>query len=359
MNLNRSYSLESQSQSLAFVSNTELIQRLEKLVRTERKITHFVLAHIAEIEKRRIYADLGFDGMYTYLTRGLGCSEGSAVRRLQSARLLMRVTGVAEKIELGSLNLSQLTQVQKCLKESRKIGESISNERTLEILEKIEHKNSFDTEKTLATEMNMPIQEVERVKPQKNESVRIEITLSQEEFAELERAKSLLSHICHGGSLGEVIGVLAKKYNQSKLQSKKVTALDSLESIDVPLIKYQNSIEDRNLNKSTPLCDTASEFTTVDKQIGSKSCELNSSKSKAVKLGRKYISIHTKRSLLQKARYCCEFKDPKTQRKCGSKYKLEIDHRLPVALGGGDELGNLRILCQTHNLWAARKANLI
>lgn len=77
--------------NLKNISNFELTQRLEKLVRTERKITHLVLLHIIEIEERKLYAEMGFDGMYTFLTRGLGYSEASAYRRLQAARLVKQV----------------------------------------------------------------------------------------------------------------------------------------------------------------------------------------------------------------------------------------------------------------------------
>jgi 5-methylcytosine-specific restriction endonuclease McrA len=74
--------------------------------------------------------------------------------------------------------------------------------------------------------------------------------------------------------------------------------------------------------------------------------------------GRQYISVHTKRALLEKARNRCEYQDPKTQQKCGSKYKLEIDHRHPVALGGTNNIKNLRVLCQAHNALEARKMGL-
>jgi len=74
--------------------------------------------------------------------------------------------------------------------------------------------------------------------------------------------------------------------------------------------------------------------------------------------GRQYISVHMKRVLFKKAQHCCEYRDPHTQQRCQSKYKLEIDHRQPIALGGNNELGNLRILCQAHNALAARRAGL-
>lgn len=114
---------------------------------------------------------MGYDGMYSYLTKGLGFSDGAAYRRLQSARLLKQLPEVAKKVEDGALNLSQLTQVQKCLKEVS----------------------------------------------QKDHSVHLEITLSAEQFAELETAKSLLSHICVDGKWPDIIATLAEKYNKKKL----------------------------------------------------------------------------------------------------------------------------------------------
>ncbi|WP_413613084.1 DUF222 domain-containing protein [Bdellovibrio sp. HCB-110] len=197
--------------SLQNISNSELISRMEKLVRTERKITHLILLHILEIDERKLYAEMGFDSMYAYLTRGLGYSESSAYRRLQSARLLKQVPAVAEKLEEGSLNLSQLTQVQKCLKEqSQNSGQLLSASATMRVLEKIENKNTFETEKVLAIEFDHPIQIHESIKPQKDESVRIEFTLSKEQMEALEQAKSLLSHICPEGTWSEVISYLAK-----------------------------------------------------------------------------------------------------------------------------------------------------
>ena len=290
--------------TLSEISNDELILRMQKLVRTERKVMHLVLIHIAEIEARKLYANLGFDGMYSYLTQGLGYSESAAYRRLQSARLLRQVPGVAEKIEDGSLNLSQLTQVQKCLKESSRNGESISVEQTLGVLAKLENKNSFETQKTLALEMNLPVKIHEKVKPQQDDSIRLEITLSKEQFEELEQAKSLLSHICPDGNWADIIATLAKKFNSKKLSGS--TARSAVHS----------SKGDRPTN-------TTQSFSATEK-----------SKVYRRQNSRQYISIHTKRTLLANAQHCCEYLDPKTLKRCQSKYKLEVDHRHPIALGG-------------------------
>lgn len=206
--------------SLKKYADQELLDRMEKLVHTERKITHLILLHINEIEDRCLHLERGYDGIYSYLTQGLGFSDGAAYRRLQSARLLRQFPALAEKIEEGSLNLSQLTQVQKCLKEASQRGVSVSSLEATQILKNLENKNGHETLRTLAKEFDLPIQCQQKTIPQKDNSIRLELTLSAEQFAELETAKSLLSHICPDGRWADVIFTLAEKFNKQKLGRK-------------------------------------------------------------------------------------------------------------------------------------------
>ncbi len=65
--------LESQSshQNLKYISDDDLLFRTENLVKTERKIMHFVLSHILEIMDRKLYADLGFDSMFSMMIKNM------------------------------------------------------------------------------------------------------------------------------------------------------------------------------------------------------------------------------------------------------------------------------------------------
>jgi hypothetical protein len=47
----------------------------------------------------------------------------------------------------------------------------------------------------------------------------------------------------------------------------------------------------------------------------------------------------------------CQYKDPVTGRRCGSRYALEEDHIIPRAKGGPSTLDNLQLLCDAHNRW--------
>jgi len=316
------------NQILSGISNHEVLNQMDRLVKSERKITHTILNHINEIESRRLYAELGFDSMFKYLTRHCGYGEDSAYRRLQAARVLKKNPEIALKLEQGSLNLTQLTQVQKCLKQERKVGVIFNPEQTLQILEQIENKSSFETKKVLAVEFNQPIQTHEMVKPQRDESVRLEITFTAEQIKTLSQVKDLLSHSLPEGSWAEIIVHLAEKHIKKTLgknqetdsQTPEESAKPSSEKIIKPSAKSTQSF--------------------------------------LAKRKRKLIKITLRRKLLQKARHCCEFIDPETNTQCQSHYQLQIDHRIPLAFGGSDTEGNLRVLCRTHNLLAAKQWGL-
>jgi hypothetical protein len=300
---------------LSKISNQELLGRMDKLVRTERKITHLVLNHINEVETRRLYAELGFDSMFSYLTGRCGYGEDSAYRRLQGARLLKKTPEIAEKLKEGSLNLTQLTQIQKCLKQESKVGNLIEPQQTLQILERIQNKSSYETKKVLAVEFNQPIQVHEVVKPQRDDSVRLELTLTAEQMNELSEAKDLLSHILPDGSLAEVIVYLAKAHN------KKIKGKDC----------QKQEAPGQKMTEKT--MGTTPSFTTQRKRSPIKTTE--------------------RRRLLVKADYRCEYVNRETNKRCQSTYQLQIDHEIPIARGGTNAPENLRVLCRTHNLLAA------
>ncbi|MES2802018.1 MAG: HNH endonuclease signature motif containing protein [Bdellovibrionota bacterium] len=216
--------------NLSQLASSELLLRLEKLSRTERKITHVILWHILEVEIRKLYADRGYGSCFEYLTKGLGYSEGSAYRRLQSARLLKKMpeklsASIAVKLENGSLNLSQLTQVQKCLKHEENLKkQNRQTESTEHILELIENRNTFETQKILAKQFNQPVQTAEKIISQRNDSVKVEIILTKEQMKNLEQAQSLLSHVCPDGSISALVDYLVI---QHILKSKKKTNINA------------------------------------------------------------------------------------------------------------------------------------
>jgi hypothetical protein len=60
-----------------------------------------------------------------------------------------------------------------------------------------------------------------------------------------------------------------------------------------------------------------------------------------------------KREARRRAGGRCEYEH--RGRRCDSGYQVQVDHIVPKAKGGKDELGNFRVLCRKHNLLAAEQ----
>ena len=63
----------------------------------------------------------------------------------------------------------------------------------------------------------------------------------------------------------------------------------------------------------------------------------------------RYIPAAVRREVWRRDQGCCSYVDPHSGRRCGSRYRLEIDHIVPFALGGGAEPGNLSLRCRAHH----------
>jgi len=67
----------------------------------------------------------------------------------------------------------------------------------------------------------------------------------------------------------------------------------------------------------------------------------------------RYIPAAVRREVWRRDQGSCSYVDRHSGRdsgrRCGSRYRLEIDHIVPFALGGANELSNLRIRCAAHH----------
>ena len=84
----------------------DLVVGLSALVQVERSALADVLAHIAEVDSRKLFLMYGCASMYVYCTEILGLSESGALTRIRAARLARDWPGVFDDVATGRLNLS-------------------------------------------------------------------------------------------------------------------------------------------------------------------------------------------------------------------------------------------------------------
>jgi len=76
--------------TLEGLSTEELDRSAETLVRAEKRNTALVIAHIAEISRRKGQLERGYSNLFDYCTRRLHLSEGSVALRIQVANVSRR-----------------------------------------------------------------------------------------------------------------------------------------------------------------------------------------------------------------------------------------------------------------------------
>ena len=72
--------------TLTKVSDEKLLADLSALVAADRQTIAMLLAHIAEVDERRLWAPAACTSMHAYCTRVLHLSEDEAYKRIRAAR---------------------------------------------------------------------------------------------------------------------------------------------------------------------------------------------------------------------------------------------------------------------------------
>ncbi len=299
-----------QNSQITKLNNQELHLEVKNLASQERKLTEKILWHIAEVDARKLYLGMAYSSLFEYLTKEIGYTAGSAQRRIDAARLLLKLPEVADKIKEGSLNLGQISKlqcVQRQFKKESGLAVSLTEQRVL--LQDLENKSLEQTDLILAKHFNLDVKTHETKQIQKDESVRIELTFSKAEMAILQKAQELLSNQT-GGSLKATILKLAKKSLKAKQNMRSDATISATLAVNLPLANAKSA---------------------------------------------RYVPAAVKRSIFTRDKHC-QFTDRNTNKICGSKYFLEIDHVVPKHQNGSNELENLRLLCASHNKYRYQKA---
>src|SRR4026209_2037810 len=96
---------------LKAVPDDELLHRLGDLVSQSRRVEADVVAHIGEVDQRRLFARFAFPSMFAYCTERLHLSEAEAYRRITVARAARQHPEVLEALRAGRVHLSGLARL--------------------------------------------------------------------------------------------------------------------------------------------------------------------------------------------------------------------------------------------------------
>src|ERR1700674_5771615 len=344
----------------------DLDRRLAHLIRSERHLVVQFVVELAGFAKRELYRELGYTSLFYYCVRQLGLSKSLEFRRSEVARLIARVPVLADRLAGGRRSIRDLRALREILTEENHAG----------VLTRAEGKSQEEAQ-LLAVEYRPkpvprdvvrvlpmpsappgasappgspgpsasiapsapPAQSAlpaplgardsvpagtgvrplphEVVKPLTPELRRLNVTVTADFIDELEQVRVALSHQCPDGSFEQVVREAFKLVLERDRKRKALT--------DRPraLTDRPRPVTDRPL----PQSEAAGE-------------------------NDRYVPAAIKRAVWKRDKGRCTWPmgDGKV---CGSRHRLEFDHDLEVALGGKPTIGNIRLLCKSHNLMKA------
>src|SRR3974390_1077157 len=91
---------------LDHLSDAQLLESLKTVCAQDRGVLARLLAHLVEVEERRLHLEAACPSMLQFCVRRLGMSEDEACRRIRAARLARRFPDLLVRIEPGALTLS-------------------------------------------------------------------------------------------------------------------------------------------------------------------------------------------------------------------------------------------------------------
>ena len=299
------------------VSDVDLVAGLKALVVQERGLSAAMLEHVGEVDARKLYLPAACASMHVYCVRVLGMAEEVAFKRIRAARAARRFPVVLGAVAEGRLSVSAVVW----------IAPHLTEDSAMELVAECGGRSKAEIELVLARRAPKPDvrprleREPEqpalvepgpvpphlpraKVRPLAPDRFKLEVTVSGETKAKLERAQALLRHQLPSGDLGLVID----------------------KALDVLLEKVE-----------------ARKFGKVKKP-----------RAAARSRSRRYVPAAVRREVVARDGERCSFVG-EDGRRCDETGFLELDHVVPVARGGEPTVEGVRVLCKAHNLYEAER----
>jgi len=334
------------------LSTEELDRSAETLVRAEKQNTALVIAHIAEMSRRKGQLERGYSNLFEYCTRRLHLSEGSVALRIQVANVSRRFPQILVALFENRVSLTVAGLLAPVLTESnveklladcagmskREAEEYLVALRPKPVFEPSIRKTPSRPQEDLwactSPHTTPPVKEATTPRPALRTSPTILEPARPDQFnfrfAAGRKFKEKFDR------LAEVLGVANPLQHMAEILEQ---ALDI--ALDKKDLKRKRA---RRLEREAKRSGaTVTEKSRPDEIF-----------SRGQKAGSRYIPSEVRERIHERAGHQCEYQAPDGTR-CRSRTELEIEHQRPYALYRSNEERFLRLYCRAHNRLSAER----
>ena len=338
--------------ALNTLSNEELEASLNGLLGVGARVEARIVAHLAEVEARRLHLLAGFSSLYDYCRKRLGLSDYEAFVRITVARVARKFPVIFGMLERRELHLTAICEVR----------DFLCDENHAELLAEVSGKTKLQIRELLArwfpqADVRTSLTKLPAIEPLSPGRYRLLLTLSAEQKAKLELARDLMSHANRTGDLAvvveraldELISRLEKRrFAQTSAQPKR----DDANGCDDAAKRHHAQVAVNSAETSAASAKTVGLPGAIVRSA-KQDCTQRSV-TKAASKRRSHIANDVRRQLLARDGCCCAFVSD-DGRRCDARAFLQFHHRQAWAHGGADSADNLALFCQAHNRLAAER----
>ncbi len=325
---------------LLHLGDRELLRDLAALVARDRTTTATLLAHIAEVDERRLYLPAAHPSMYSYCVHELRLSEDAAFKRIRAARAARQFPAIFVALAEGRLHLSGLAL----------LASYLTPENAGELLAVAGHKTRSEIELLLAQRFPRPElpTRVGALSPPRSPTLLTELAPGPVEASGEVHAS------------GRAVGQLAPGPVEARIPRPVTPLSPERFALQVTIdqgthdnLRYAQAL----LGHAVPAGDVAE---VLNRALVALIGQLEKQKFAATARPRpqrssadpRHIPAHVKRTVWERDGAQCTFVGEAGQR-CPSRKRLEFDHVDPVARGGEATVSGVRIRCRSHNQYEA------
>src|SRR5437867_3603142 len=320
--------------ALSHLSDGALLRGLSALVARERTTTATLLAHLAEVDARRLYLPAAYPSMYAYCVQELRLSEDAAYKRIQAARAARQFPTLFAALADGRLHLSAVVL----------LAPYLNQENIDELLAAAAGKTKSEIEELLA--QRFPRSETMALVHALAASPR-QLAPGQVEAADPVPGASCTRQLAPGqvGPRGAKLAPVAPERFILQLTIGRSTQ-DKL--------RYAQEL----LGHALPSGDVAQ---VLDRALDALIERLEKRKcararrprpSKRSSNNPRHIPGHVRRAVWERDGGRCTFVS-EAGRRCPARTRLEFDHVVEVARGGRASVTGVRLRCRAHNQYGA------
>jgi len=339
------------------VSDEVLLRRLGDLVRSSRRTECELVAHLGEVDARRLFARAAVPSMFAYCTHELHLSEAEAYLRIAAARAARRYPVLLALLEDGRLHLSAIAR----------LAPHLTPANLEAVLRRAIHRSRREIEELVAEIAPRPDAPtlVRQLPAQCGSStpavpappdLATDPAVSHPMAAPREGppaaswvAELVPDRVAKTGSTAPPYQPLSP--GRVKVQfTASVAFRDKLERLQALMC---SEVPDGDL------------ATILDKAVSEKLERLEKRRFASVAASKqrlaaadtsprsRHIPAAVRRAVAVRDGHRCRYLD-EAGRRCPERHRLEYHHRYPFGRGGGHEPSNISLLCPAHNALMAR-----